>query len=332
MISLCMIAKNEADILARAIGEWRALADELIVVDTGSTDRTVAIAEEHGARVLHYEWIAPGNKGEARNRAIEAATGDWIIMLDADEVIEQPFALRAFMVSEEAQKWTAYNVTFHNFDEANRVTLVWHQIRIFQRDLYRYHHREHELPYPLDPQGARESTLVDCIFEHRPPTGRAPGKMQPMIDRLALDVEERPGDPHSLYFLHRQYALAGDWDRCIEAGRQYLEIAVKMGIDLCECYGNLASAYMGKGDAQSAINCLHAALGIQPRRRCWWIRMAEVYRSCNMANVALAYLRGAAELLPTEEPHGQPHYTGAYLYELTQACQLEQHAKDHSHG
>ena len=84
-ISLCMIVKDEEAMIARCLQAARDAVDEIIVVDTGSTDRTVEIAESLGARVLHHEW--DGDFSAARNVSFEAATGDWVMYLDADEVL-----------------------------------------------------------------------------------------------------------------------------------------------------------------------------------------------------------------------------------------------------
>lgn len=84
-ISLCMIVRNEGWILSRCLASVRALVDEIIVVDTGSTDQTVEIAESFGARVYHATWENDFSK--ARNISLQHATKDWILVLDADEEI-----------------------------------------------------------------------------------------------------------------------------------------------------------------------------------------------------------------------------------------------------
>lgn len=82
-ISLCMIVKNEEKLLERCLNSVKGYVDEMIVVDTGSTDRTWQIAESCGAVVLSHEWNH--DFAEARNVALKHATGDWILQLDADE-------------------------------------------------------------------------------------------------------------------------------------------------------------------------------------------------------------------------------------------------------
>lgn len=74
-ISACVIAKNEAENLPRWLASMRVFADEMIVVDTGSTDATVQIARAGGAQVLHFDWV--NDFSAAKNFALDAASGDW---------------------------------------------------------------------------------------------------------------------------------------------------------------------------------------------------------------------------------------------------------------
>ena len=86
-LSACLIVKNEEQRLPQCLDSLRSLADEIIVVDTGSSDRTVAIAKKYQARVFHFEWC--DDFSQARNYAIAQAKGKWILVIDADEVLEQ---------------------------------------------------------------------------------------------------------------------------------------------------------------------------------------------------------------------------------------------------
>ncbi|MHB9007602.1 MAG: glycosyltransferase family 2 protein [Limisphaerales bacterium] len=82
-LSVCLIVRNEERFLAQCLASVKALAPQIVVVDTGSTDRTIEIARELGAEVHSSAWN--DDFSAARNAALEHATGDWILMLDADE-------------------------------------------------------------------------------------------------------------------------------------------------------------------------------------------------------------------------------------------------------
>lgn len=83
MLSLSMIVRDEAERLAACLRSVQGFVDEMVVVDTGSCDDTVAIAEGLGATVHRIDW--PGDFAPARNQALQWVSGDWVLVLDADE-------------------------------------------------------------------------------------------------------------------------------------------------------------------------------------------------------------------------------------------------------
>ena len=95
-LTVCLIAKNEEKFLAQCLQSVRGLASQLVVVDTGSTDRTVEIAREFGAEIHAFKWC--DDFAAARNAALEHAIGDWVLMLDADE--ELPPAQHAQLLAD----------------------------------------------------------------------------------------------------------------------------------------------------------------------------------------------------------------------------------------
>src|SRR3989304_7047785 len=86
-LSLCMIVKNEEQFLGQCLDSVQDIVDEMIIVDTGSTDSTVEIARRYGAQIFHHPW--QGSFSEARNYGLQYATGDWILQMDADEELEK---------------------------------------------------------------------------------------------------------------------------------------------------------------------------------------------------------------------------------------------------
>ncbi len=86
-ISLCMITRDEEDFLPRCLESVKSLVDEIIIVDTGSTDGTIAVAKRYGAKVYQHPWEEDYSKH--RNQSLAYATGDWILVMDADEVIAE---------------------------------------------------------------------------------------------------------------------------------------------------------------------------------------------------------------------------------------------------
>ncbi len=86
-LSACMIVKNEEKFLPQCLQSIKDAVDEIVIVDTGSTDKTVEIAQSFGARVYYHPW--KNSFSEARNHSLNYATRDWILQIDADEALEQ---------------------------------------------------------------------------------------------------------------------------------------------------------------------------------------------------------------------------------------------------
>src|SRR3989338_781444 len=84
-LSLCMITKNEEKNLAKCLNSVKDLVDEIIIVDTGSKDNTINIAKSFNAKIINFKW--QDDFSLARNESLKCASSDWIVVLDADEVI-----------------------------------------------------------------------------------------------------------------------------------------------------------------------------------------------------------------------------------------------------
>ena len=131
-LSLCVICKDEELKIKRCIQSVMGIVDEIIVVDTGSSDKTILRAKEEGAIVYNYMW--ENNFSTARNYAIEKATGDWIIFLDADEYCSEECVkyIRPVILDCIKSSVDLPYIQFINLGD-NGVTDVMKHIRIFKR-------------------------------------------------------------------------------------------------------------------------------------------------------------------------------------------------------
>lgn len=113
-LSICMIVKNEERHLVKCLKSVRDVADELIIVDTGSTDKTINIAKVFGAKVFDFPWT--GDFSAARNYSMEQATGNWIFILDADEVLSpRDFKKLKEIIHRKSSSPAAYSIATRNY-------------------------------------------------------------------------------------------------------------------------------------------------------------------------------------------------------------------------
>ncbi|MFN9338482.1 MAG: glycosyltransferase [Candidatus Kapaibacterium sp.] len=131
-ISVCLIVKNEESCLKECLQSVIAFADEIIIVDTGSNDATVAIAQEFTTQVFTYIW--DDDFAAARNYALHHATGDWIVSIDADEIIMNPEKMRDSLLALPANIGGALielESHAHRAD-GSRDTFLIHLLRVFR--------------------------------------------------------------------------------------------------------------------------------------------------------------------------------------------------------
>ncbi|WP_374723524.1 glycosyltransferase [Calidifontibacillus erzurumensis] len=144
-LSLCMIVKNEEKVLQRCLDSVYGIVDEIVIVDTGSTDSTKEIALKYTDKVYDFEWT--NSFAEARNFAQQHATGEWILVLDADEYVDGTNLQEMKQVLKQSNNGVeAYDVNIYNFMGAYGERVLQHcHTRIYRNLSYlRYDRSIHE--------------------------------------------------------------------------------------------------------------------------------------------------------------------------------------------
>ena len=163
-LSLCMIVKDEEHNLERCLASVQGIVDEIILVDTGSTDRSVEIAKAHGAKVFHHAW--QNDYAQARNVSLEQANGDWILYLDADEELELATRpqIKPLLSTTDAD---AINIRWRNFMPPNSLTEYNDvmQVRLWRnRPAYRFIQSVHEQITPSILRANGKIIQVDTLI------------------------------------------------------------------------------------------------------------------------------------------------------------------------
>ncbi len=213
-LSLCMIVRDEEEMLPRSLAAVRDVVDEIVVVDTGSRDATVEVARSFGATVIEREWT--GSFADARNASIEAASGDWLLFLDADEVLDPADAPLLRDLTGRTWREAFYLVETNHTGELGDGTAVTHNaLRVFRnRPEYRFEGRIHEqiahnlpsgLPERLEPTPIR----VDH-YGYLGAVRDAKEKSRRNIELLRSQLAEGGTNPFFHFNLGSELAAAGD--------------------------------------------------------------------------------------------------------------------------
>ena len=237
-VSLCMIVKNEEVFLDAALKSVRSVLclSDMIVVDTGSMDKTKDIAIDNGASVFDFKWC--DDFSAARNFAADKAKNDWIFVLDADEEVmgSESSELEEFFKDEYA---VGSITRVELSDKANS-----YESRLYHRKYYRYEGSIHEQITPLGNRQKHVKAAPVLIAHHGylPEYERVNEKLERNEKLLKKELAKHPGDPYILHQLGKSYFCNNrnltQACRCFEkALSSRPDVRLGYVYDLVECYG-----------------------------------------------------------------------------------------------
>jgi len=202
-LALVMIVRDEAARLGRCLASAKALVDDIVVVDTGSTDGTAAIARQHGARVFSFSWC--DDFAAARNAALACSDAEWNLVLDADEWLDGSVGRSWLAPVLAGAPCLGVLPVASEFDSQGRIeTSVLWLPRLLPRGV-RYAGRIHEQPVSRLPR-LRIALAVLHDGYRRDALERKHGRNDALLRRA---LEETPGDPYLLYQLGKNDEVYG---------------------------------------------------------------------------------------------------------------------------
>ena len=263
LVSAAMIVKNEERVLAGCLDSLTGLVDEIVVVDTGSTDRSRDIAAEHGARVHCHAWQE--DFSAARNAALDHAVGEWILYIDADERV-RPYDRRRLEHELADPALCAMTVRFH----PRTGYTAYPEYRLFRRDRrIRFRGAIHETMLPdihamvASGQGRCEATGL--TIDHLGYDGDQSHKLP---RNLALLEKEVRVNPDRMYLWWHLGTVYRDLGRIAEAEAAWQTgVAISRRAQPCPpeaalCFVELIRRRLDLG--QDALALLHEAISLQP--------------------------------------------------------------------
>jgi tetratricopeptide (TPR) repeat protein len=255
-ISLCLIAKNAEASLPQCLPSVAGVVHEMIVVDSGSADRTKDIAASLGARVFDFAWV--DSFAAARDQSLRHATGDWIFWLGADEYLDADNRGKLKALFDQLHDEPAAYVLRQRSAQANPgdpPTLV-DQCRLFRNhpDL-RWSDRVHEQILPTSHRLGHQVGFTDLCIDHSGYTDPATGaqKDQRNLRLLHLEEAEQPHDPFTLFNLGWAYQALGQPDRALAYLRQSLKRADPAASIVRKLFALIAQTYDKRGQRREAL-------------------------------------------------------------------------------
>ena len=254
-MSLCLIVKNEEDNLPGCLGSAADLVDEVIVVDTGSTDATKEIARRYGAKVFDFPWC--DSFAAARNESLRHATGDWVFWMDADDRLDEDNRgkLRALFAGLGHDN-AAYVMKCLCVPDANGTSTVVDHVRLFRnRPDVRWTYRVHEQILPAVRRAGGEVRWSDVVIRHtgyQDPALRS-RKLERDLRILRMEDAERPGDPFTLFNFGQVAQELGRHAEAIPLLRRSLEKSHPKDSIVRKLYALLAGCHRQLGQAGEAL-------------------------------------------------------------------------------
>lgn len=218
-ISLCMIVKNEEKYIKMCLENAMKLADEAIIVDTGSTDKTKEIIKEfdENIKIIDYKWEDDFSK--ARNISLEAATGDWILIIDADEkLLCDVEKVRKTLENADSD---GYKIPLYNIMTTSMVMYSAVYCKFFRNNKgYKYRGNIHEqvnVPnMQIDKYIIDEKICKIIHYGYLMSVVKDRNKSERNLEILEKDIKEKPYDPFVYYNIGVSYEISCDYEKALK--------------------------------------------------------------------------------------------------------------------
>ncbi|MCL4510997.1 MAG: glycosyltransferase [Bacteroidetes bacterium] len=320
-LSLCMIVKNEEEYLPKCLQSVRGIADEIIVVDTGSTDSTIEIAKRFGAKVVDHKWRS--DFAEARNVSLEFASGEWILVLDADEELPQETRNKiAEVIGTLGADGIEVLVRSELPDGDAAIYDETKIVRLFRsKKEYRYVMPIHEQIRPSIEKGGGKIFASDLVISHH---GYSRGNVQGKENRAdrnlkmlynALSIS--PDDPYLHYQIGATLMSIGKRDEAYDELKKTLALdyAKLSGATLDKLFMKISQLALERNDYGQAIEFAEKSLQQNPRNVISQYVAAIAYLSRNQI------MDGYRLLLRIRENQNSNLKLGKQLKDLINACE-----------
>lgn len=290
-LSVCMIVKDEESVLARSIESVRDIADEIVVVDTGSSDQTRKVAEGHGAKVFFHKWEE--SFAEARNVSLDKATSEWVLILDADEELVEGAAPKLRDILKDSKSSAFF------LQVADDTVPDWFpSLRLWRnKSAYRYQGRVHERPVFGDDLPSDFFTYTSVQIIHHGYGGEADMMENKNLRNEALVKKallENPKDPGLLFYEGRARDAENQLEEAASFYRRACENDREGNIGVAR--RNYASVLERQGQYHKAVTLLRKSVDQFPDYVDLWYLLGLVRTRLNDFESAIKAFERAISL------------------------------------
>ncbi|MGI8922777.1 MAG: glycosyltransferase [Fimbriimonadales bacterium] len=264
-ISLCMIVRNEERILGDALSTAKPFFTELIVVDTGSTDKTIEVARKHGAKVFEFPWT--DSFAEARNESLRHVRGKWFFWMDADDTLPLESGEQIVRAAANAAKnISAFVVPVQFIEESGQAgTRVDHVKLVRNLPGLKFEGRIHEQILPS--LGSHKGSVARCsaVVLHSNYDASAEGqkkKRERDFHLLALEEAERPDHPFVQFNLGMTYHFTDQHEKAIGHFRRSIDLSEEAESHLRKAYALLGVSLKVIGRRDEAMEAFKRGLEV----------------------------------------------------------------------
>jgi len=260
-ISACMIVKNEEDSLERCLNSIKDIVDEIVIVDTGSTDSTVEVAKHYTDKIYFHEW--ENNFALHRNQSISYATGDWILIIDADETLETNLNKTELkeLLNKVPENINSCAVVMEDIQK-DKVVMRCNSARFFRNGKVEYKGRVHNQPII---EGS-SAVLQDIVLNHYG-YDLSYDKMIAKFERtknLLMEQYEKHENPHVEFYLCQLYGQHKKLKESQEWGEKYYCKREQLGEHFNQTtYFTLTKSYMDSNNSQRAWEIINDFLSLK---------------------------------------------------------------------
>lgn len=267
-ISLCMIVRDNEKDMERLLPKIKDSFDEMVIVDTGSKDKTKEIAKKYGANVYDFKWI--NDFSAARNFSFDKATNEWVFWLDSDDDITGHEKLRG--LTDMADDKTAGFAFVYNYarDEYGNIVAIHWRERLLKKSQFKWVGQIHETAI----QNTKNAVMKteDVVVDHLATLEELQGSLQRNLDILLKDQS----DSRTLYYIGQTYRGMKEFKKAAEYYVKYIQVS-GWEEEKMHAWHYLGECMTKTGDFQEAIIANMEAIKLRPNWPDGYFGVANTY-------------------------------------------------------